>query len=120
VNFANDYNAKLDRSENIDGEAMFVFELLARDRNTTYHKVLYWVRKSNNWPYKAEFYSLSDRLLKTAEYEDFKPIAGRVRPTKLVMKDALRHDQSILTYTEIKPRDLADRIFTKDYLKRLE
>jgi outer membrane lipoprotein-sorting protein len=121
VNFAGDYDAKLVRSDVIDGEAMFVFELLARERTVTYHKVLYWVRKANNWPYKAEFYSLSDRLLKTAQYDEFKRIAGRVRPTRLVMQDALRQDErSTLQYTEIKPRDLPDRMFTKDYLKRLE
>ena len=66
VNFAGDYDAKLLRTEEVDGETMHVLELTARDRNVTYHKVLYWVRKSNDWPYKAEFYSLSDRLLKTA------------------------------------------------------
>jgi outer membrane lipoprotein-sorting protein len=121
VNFSGDYDAKLLRSEEVNGEAMQVLELAARERNVTYHKVLYWVRKSNNWPYKAEFYSLSDRLLKTAMYDEFKRVAGRVRPTRLVMQDALRQDErSTLSYDEIKPRDLPDRMFTKDYLKRLE
>ena len=121
ANFAGDYDAKLLRSEVVDGETMYVLELVARERNVTYHKVLYWVRKSNNWPYKAEFYSLSDRLLKTALYDQFKEIAGRVRPTRLIMQDALRKDeQSTLLYTDIRPRDLPDRMFTKDYLKRLE
>lgn len=121
VNFAGDYDATLLRTEAVDGEAMYVLELVARERNVTYHKVRYWVRKSNDWPYKAEFYSLSDRLLKTAQYDEFKRIAGRVRPTRMVMQDALRKDeQSTLLYTEIRTRDLPDRIFTKDYLKRLE
>ena len=121
VNFAGDYDARLVRTEVIDGETMYVLELLAHERGVTYHKVLYWVRTTNDWPYKAEFYSLSDRLLKTATYDDFKPVAGRLRPTRLRMQDALRKDeQSILEYTEIKPRDLPDRIFTKDYLKRIQ
>jgi outer membrane lipoprotein-sorting protein len=121
VNFAGDYDARWLRTEEINGESMQVLELLARERNVTYHKVLYWVRKSNNWPYKAEFYSLSDRLLKTAVYDEFKRISGRMRPTRLVMQDALRQDErSTLQYTEIKARDLPDRIFSKDYLKRLE
>ena len=121
ANFAVDYEANVLRTEAVDGEAMYVLNLIAKDRTVTYHRVVYWVRKSNNWPVKAEFYSLSDRLLKTCTYEQFKRIAGRVRPTRLVMQDALRPDEkSILDYTDIRPRDLPERMFTKDYLKRLE
>jgi hypothetical protein len=48
-------------------------------------------------------------------------MAGRVRPTRLVMQDALRQgDQSVLEYSDMRLRDLPDRMFSKDYLKRLE
>ena len=121
VNFAGDYDPTLLRTEVVDGETMYVLQLVARERNVTYHRVQYWVRKSNYWPYKAEFYSLSDRLLKTALYDEFKRVAGRERPTRLIMQDALRNDErSTLLYSDIRPRDLPDRMFTKDYLKRLE
>ena len=79
------------------------------------------MRQSNHWPYKAEFYSLSDHLLKTCLYQNFRQMAGRMRPTRLVMQDALRKDQeSVLEYAEMRLKDLPDKIFTKDYLKRLE
>ncbi|MEO8974335.1 MAG: outer membrane lipoprotein-sorting protein [Casimicrobiaceae bacterium] len=121
ANFAGDYDAKLLRSEVVDGANMYVLELTARERNVTYQKVLYWVRKGDYWPHKAEFYSLSDRLLKTALYDEFKRIAGRLRPTRIIMQDALRKDEhSTLLYTDMQPRELTDRMFTKDYLKRLE
>ena len=98
---------------------MHVLELTAVDRSVTYHRVLYWVRQSNNWPQKAEFYSLSDRLLKTCIYEDFRQLGGRARPTRLVMQDALRSDEeSVLEYADMRLRDLPDKMFTKDYLKR--
>jgi hypothetical protein len=71
ANFAGDYKPQLLRTEVVDGEPMHVLELTANDRSVTYNRVLYWVRKSNNWPYKAEFYSLSDRLLKTCTYQKF-------------------------------------------------
>jgi hypothetical protein len=36
------------------------------------------------------------------------------------MDDALRKgEQSVLDYSGMTPRDLPDKIFTKDYLKRL-
>ena len=121
ANFAGDYKPQLLRTEMVDGEAMHVLELTAVDRSVTYHRVLYWVRKSNNWPYKAEFYSLSDRLLKTCLYQKFERMAGRMRPTRLTMHDALRAgEESVLEYADMRLRDLPDKIFTKDYLKRLE
>lgn len=121
ANFAGDYKPQLLRTEVVDGEPMYVLELTAVDRSVTYNRVLYWVRKSNNWPHKAEFYSLSDRLLKTCLYQKFERMAGRTRPTRLTMQDALRAgEESVLEYADMKLRDLPDKIFTKDYLKRLE
>ncbi|MDN5836658.1 MAG: outer membrane lipoprotein-sorting protein [Nitrosospira sp.] len=121
ANFAGDYNATILRTDTIDGEKYYVLELTGVDRGVTYHKVLYWVRQSNFWPYRAEFYSLSDRLLKTARYENFQTLLGKQRPTRLVMEDALRKgEQSVLEYSEMKLRDLPDKVFTKDYLKKLE
>lgn len=121
ANFAGDYTPKLLRSDTIDGQPHYVLELTAADRSITYQRVLYWVKQDNLWPHKAEFYSLSNRLLKTCKYENFQAMAGRPRPTRLVMEDALRKgEQSVLEYSTMKLRDLPDKIFTKDYLKKLE
>ncbi len=121
ANFAGDYKPTILRTEKIDGESMYVLELIAVDRSVTYHRVLYWVRQSNNSPYKAEFYSLSERLLKTCAYQNFEKAAGRVRPMRIAMQDAVRKgEESTLDYADMKLRDLPDKIFTKDYLKRLE
>ena len=72
-------------------------------------------------PYRAEFYSLSNRLLKTARYENYQTMLGKPRPTRLVMEDALRKgEESVLEYSGMKLRDLPDKVFTKDYLNKLE
>jgi outer membrane lipoprotein-sorting protein len=120
ANFTGDYTPRLLREETIEGKDYYVLELNAVDRAVTYHKVIYWVQKGNFFPYQAEFYSVSDRLLKTCRYEAFQTMAGRVRPTRLVMRDALREGEvSVLEYTHMKLRELPDKVFTKDYLKRL-
>ena len=120
-NFIGDYNPRLLRTDVLDGEKYHVLELTAVDRGVTYQRVIFWVRQSNNYPHKAEFYSTSGRLLKTCLYQDFEKMGGKVRPTKLVMEDALRKgEQSVLEYSAMKLRDLPDKVFTKDYLKRLE
>lgn len=121
ANFSGDYTPKLLRTDTIEGQKYHVLELTAVDRGVTYNKVIYWVRQSNFWPHKAEFYSLSDRLLKTCTYDNFKQLGGKVRPTRLVMEDSLRKGElSTLEYSAMKLRELPDKIFTKEYLKKLE
>jgi len=109
------------RTEKLQGEDQTVLELQAVDRGVTYHRVLLWVNKSNHWPRKAEFYSLSNRLMKTCLYENYQIMAGRKRPTRLVMVDGLKPgDRSVLEYDDMKLRDLPDKVFSKDYLKKLQ
>ena len=120
ANFSGDYTPRVLRTETVDGREHHVLELTAADRGVTYNRVLYWVNKSNFHPHKAEFYSVSGRLLKTARYEEFKPLGGRVRPTRLVLRDALRAgEESVMEYSGMKLRDLPARMFSKDYLQRL-
>ena len=121
ANFAGDYVPKILRTDTISGDAYNVLELTAVDRGVTYHRVLYWVKQANNFPHKAEFYSLSNRLLKTCIYENPQRMLGVVRPSRLIMEDALRKgERSVLEYGDMKARDLPDRVFTKEYLRRLE
>lgn len=121
ANFTGDYTPTLLRTERVRGEEQHVLELKAVDRGVTYHRVLFWVSKSGNWPRKAEFYSLSNRLMKTCHYENIEVMAGRKRPTRLVMEDALRPGEvSVLDYNDMRLRELPDKVFTKDYLKKLQ
>jgi hypothetical protein len=120
ASFSGDYEPKLLRKEKIEGETYQVLELEAVDNWVTYRRVLYWVNASNFRPFKAEFYALSGRLLKTAVYQEFENLGGETRPTRLVVEDALRHgNRSVLEYSNMVERDLPDKIFTKDYLKKL-
>jgi outer membrane lipoprotein-sorting protein len=121
ANFAGDYKPRIVGSETLGNDSFHVLDLKAVDRSVTYQRVKYWVNKKTFWPLKAEFYSLSNRLLKKCRYEEFQTMAGKVRPTRLVMEDALREgEQSVLEYRSMKLRDLPDKIFTKDYLKKLD
>lgn len=121
ANFAGDYKAALAGSETLGRDAMYVLELTANDRRVTYQRVRYWVRQSDYRPHKTEFYSVSNRLLKSCRYEDFRPLAGVQRPARLVMTDALvQGAESTLLYSEMKLRQLPDHVFTKEYLRRLD
>ena len=120
ANFAGDYKPKILRTESLDGERYHVLRLDAVDKWVTYRKVHYWVNANSGRPHKAEFYAVSGRLLKTAHYRDFQALGDEVRPTRMVVEDALKKGQrSELVYSNMVPRDLPDRVFTKDYLKKL-
>ncbi|HBZ30365.1 MAG TPA: outer membrane lipoprotein-sorting protein [Nitrosomonas nitrosa] len=121
ANFTGDYHPKLLRTETVDNEQYYVLELTGVDRSVTYQRVILWVEQASFRPFRAEFYSLSNRLLKTSRYENFEMVLGKYRPTRLIMEDALKQDEtSILDYSDMKLRDLPDKIFTKNYLKRLD
>jgi len=121
ANFSGDYRAKLLKTEVIDKRMYAVLQLDAVARGVTYHRVRYWVDKENFRPYKAEFYAASGRLMKTCRYTDFVPVEGKLRPTRLIMEDALRKgEQSVLQYSAMRTREIPDKVFTKDYLKKLQ
>ena len=120
ANFAGDYQPQILRKDKIEGDTYYVLQLDAVDNWVTYHRALYWVNAKNGRPYKAELYALSGRLLKTCRYQDFRTLGGETRPTQLVIEDALRSgNRSLLEYSNMVERDLPDKIFTKDYLKKL-
>jgi Outer membrane lipoprotein-sorting protein len=120
ANFSGDYTPILVRSDTLDGELYNFLELKAVDRSVTYDKVLYWVGKNNDRPYKAEFYALSGRLLKICRYQNYKETAGAMRPMRLIMEDALIDgSKSVLEYNDLRTKDFPDKIFAKDYMKRL-
>ena len=121
ANFAGDYHARIVANEAAEAGALHVLDLTARDRTVTYHRVKLWLRQRDAWPVKAEFYSVSNRLLKTCTYGEYKEAAGRMRPTRLVMTDALKQDEvSVMEYADIRARNLPDRVFSKEYLKKLQ
>jgi len=121
ANFTGDYKAAFVREEAIDGETFVVLELTAARRGVTYHRVVYWVNKRSNWPYKAEFYTISKRLLKTAYYQKFAEMGGKIRPTRLYLEDGVKKGEvSTMDYSNMKVRALDDKIFTKQYLQKLK
>jgi hypothetical protein len=120
ANFAGDYTAELSGRESVDGEEAYVLDLTAAGRGVTYAKVRYWVAVADDRPLKAEFYAVSGRLLKTSRYEAFEELAGRLRPTRLVIEDAVKEGEySVLEYSTMEIKDLPERMFTRQYLKRL-
>src|SRR3569623_1361704 len=121
ANFAGDYTPKILRKDSVEGNWYWVLELTAVDHGVTYDRVLYWINQADNRPYKAEFYTRSNRLMKTCFYQNFTPMQGAQRPARLLMIDNLNQgNKSTLDYSGMTLKELPDKIFTKDYLKKLQ
>lgn len=121
ANFSGDYSAEMIKTELIAGKKHFVLELKAKSDDVTYNRVVYRVRADNFQPYNAEFYAISGRLIKTCSYEAYKDLAGKKRPSLLVLNDPLvKGKMSTIEYSNMKVKELPEKFFTKDYMKKLK
>lgn len=121
ANFSGDYKASFSKTETRESKDYHVLELTAISDKVTYSRVLYWIGKNNYRPYKAEFYAISGRLLKTCFFEGYKTLAGAQRPSRLVLKDPLEKERlSIIEYSNMQVTDLPEKFFSKDYMKKFK
>lgn len=115
TNFAVDYEPTLIGEEKIKNKKCFKLELKAKNNKVTYSKIEYWVEKTNFLPVQSRFYALSGKLLKSAEYGDFKKVGGRTLFTKTIIRDALNKEKtSILIYAKHKKETFDANHFNKE------
>jgi hypothetical protein len=111
TNYAADYSATLAGEETLDGETCHVLELTAKHKRTTYDRVRYWVSQARGTATKAEFYSLSGKLLKTAlfEYGNEIRFEGRRIPfvSRMTIRDALIDAETVMRYESVKVRKVS-------------
>jgi hypothetical protein len=111
TNYAVDYQAKLVREEEVNGEACHVLELKAVNKLCTYEHITYWVSKQRLVGVKAEFFSLSGKLLKSATFEYGNHIThgGKTFPfvSKMTLRDALTPAETTLAYSGVEVTELA-------------
>jgi outer membrane lipoprotein-sorting protein len=89
LNLVRDYKAKI--TEELSDQ--YILSLKGTDLSLSYAKIKLWVRKSDSQPVKQEYYTISDKLIKSTIYEDIKDFGGCVRPARLVMQSALHPKQ---------------------------
>lgn len=86
----------------------------------TYPKINYWVEVDSKRPFKAEFLSTSDLVLKTALYKDYKLAIGRYRPHEIIIIDELhKNHYTRMLYSNVLLDNTPDMYFQREYLERL-
>ena len=67
----------------------YVLGLKGKDLSLSYAKIKIWVRKGDFQPVKQEYYTLTDKLIKSTSYQDIKDFSGIKKPGKMLMVSAL-------------------------------
>lgn len=121
TNYARDYRAVLSGEEALAGEMCYRFDLTAVNAKATYDRIRYWISKSRSLGMKAEFYTVSGKLLKTADfkYENQVEARGAVQPfvSQMTITDAVIKDNvTVMTYRNIQPRAIPDATFNLNLL----
>lgn len=115
TDYAGDYDAQLAGEEVLDGESCHVLQLTARHKRATYDRVRYWVSAGRGVGVKAELYSLSGKLLKTARFKYDNSISfegGRIPfVSEMVIRDALVDAETTMAFGSIKVRKIAPAEF---------
>lgn len=114
MRWAGDYDAKISQ-ETADS---WTLELTAKKKGLTYEKIRAVIAKKTFRPLKAEYLALSGAPLKYATFQDYRNLAGAIRPGEIVIADAKRKDQkSIIRVNSIEKRNLSDALFNQNNLR---
>ena len=79
---------------------MHVLELTAKRKGATYQRILYWLRAEDARPVRAEFYLTSGKHIKSATFDEYAQIGGKMLLRRLTLYDEIRHNShSLLEYS---------------------
>jgi len=123
TNYAGDYDIAHTSEDRIDGEPCHLFDLTAVDKRATYDKIKYWISKERLVGLKAEFYTVSGKMFKTAtfEYKNSITMDGRPREfiSKMVITSAVqKEDVTAMDYGKVLIRKVPDSTFNLNLLTR--
>ncbi len=92
--------------------------LKAKHDEAPYARIEYQVRASDSFPIQANFFGESGRELKVLRVLESKKLGGRLRPSKLEMKDSINPDKvSVWNTLSMQSVKVPDSIFTTSFLK---
>lgn len=118
LDYSAEYNA-LNLAEEGDS---YVLDLKAKTTAIAYDRLKMIVDKKTVLPTTIECYAASGMLIKTLYYKKPKDFGdGLIRPSVLETDSPLyKGYKSVMIYAKIKKKELADEVFTLNYLSRVD
>lgn len=121
VNYKADYEPKIVGEEEISKINTYKLELTAKTPTVTYYKIVIYINKVDFKPVKSEFYSKTEKLLKTGFYRKYQKIGNKNIATEILIVDGiLKENLTIVNYSDFKIEDIGESYFNKDLLKDLQ
>lgn len=117
IDYSTEYNC-----ENVEqAEGKYILDLKAKTKAVAYDKVKMWADDKKLLPGKIECYASSGMLIKTLYFKEIKDFGdGIVRPAVTETDSPLHKGyKSIMIFAKLKKRDLADEVFTLNYMSRV-
>lgn len=111
TNYAGDYKITHSAEGKVNGEACLVLDLQAVDSRATYDQIKYWISIDRVVGLKAEFYTVSGKMFKTATFEYNNSITINEKPREFISK-------MIITSAIIK-EDITTMHYNKPVLKKV-
>ncbi|HEY8241027.1 MAG TPA: outer membrane lipoprotein-sorting protein, partial [Kiritimatiellia bacterium] len=121
TNYADDYEPTRLDDEDVDGVSCYVFDLKAATKQSTYDRVKYWVAKDRCVAVKAEYYTVSGKMFKSAQFSFDQKVAadGGESPfiSKITITDAvMKENVTTMAFSAPRLASLPDSTFDVNLL----
>lgn len=123
TNYAADYEPTRLTDDLAAGEPCYVFDLNAINKKATYDRIKYWVSKHRLVGVKAEYFTVSGKMFKSARFEYENRVTIRNQPQIFISKIVITEALVSKNLTTMEIRDpilgrLPDYIFNLNFLMR--
>lgn len=118
VDYAVEYDAKVEEEQ----KDALVLMLKAKTGEVAYDRLKMWVDRKLILPVRIEAYAASGLLIKTLHFKEIKDFGGGIRRPSVLETDSplFKGYVSIMLYSGIKKRTVADEAFTLNNMHRVE
>ncbi len=123
TNYADDYNIDSVHDETVNDEPCLLFHLSSKTKENTYDKIDYWISKERGVGIKADYFTVSGKLIKSAtmEYTNSVVVAGQKRLfiSKIAINDAIQSGPpTLLEFDDPELKEIPNYVFNVNFLRR--
>ena len=123
TNYAGDYKVTNASEESVNEESCYLYDLTATNKKATYDRIKYWISKKRLVGVKADFFTVSGKMFKSAtfEYDNSIMVQDKSRSfvSKMIITNAvIKEDITTMMYSKVKIKRIPDSTFNLNLLVR--
>lgn len=123
TDYTNRYKATLIGDDQVNGENCYLFKLESKSKENTYDLIHYWISKQRQVGIRAEYFTLSGKLFKSAtmKYDNHIMLDNKeqIFISDISIRDELlTNDETILKFSNTRLKKLEDYIFNLNLLRK--